>query len=532
MEGFSLFAPKTWKISLGAKNKEVEVLEKVQPQAFWGGECVNSFAVSFNGEKNLGEIGPIKIYNVDYASLRARSWQAYLDSEIAQTVLKKWCIWLIGKGLKVQSEPSKLLFELSKVTIDIEKFNNTVEAKFSLFANSKRADYSNMVNLHKISKRALLNAVIGGDVLIVQRFENGQQTIQLIDGANVQSTGTVYTGQKLDNGNLVKDGVELSPSGEHVAYYVKTAIGQYERILAKNSEGMTVAYLYCPLEYRLDGVRGLPLIAVMMETLAQLERYKTATLGSAEERQKIAYTIEHNQGSTGENPLQAQMQKIVSANAKSDTPTNAEGEILAKKISATTNKATINMPIGSKLESLESKNELYFSEFYSTNITLLCASLNIPAEVALSKYDSNFSASRAAIQDWAHVINVNRADFTRGFYTPIYDNWLYMQILQNKIDAPGYLRARMSANWDIVDNYHNTWFDGPNVPHIDPLKEVQAVRLKLGDAAANIPLCTVEQGTRQLGTGDADSNMTQFAEELKTSIKSGISVDPNKSPGV
>lgn len=509
--------------------QKTKVIERQYPAAYYG-QCVNQFAVSFNGEKNLGEMGPIKHYSMDYDALRARSWQAYADSEIAQTVLKKWCIWLVGKGLKLESNPSKLIFELEKVKIDTEKFNNEVEARFGLFQNSRRSDYSGMVNLHKISKRALLNGIIGGDVLIIQRFVKGQQTVQLIDGANVQTPGlSNYITNAIANGNVIKNGVEIAPNGEHVAYFVKTETFNYERVLARNSQGMITAYLYVPLEYRLDGVRGLPLLSVMIETLSQLERYKTATLGSAEERQKIAYTIEHNQSSDGSSPLQAAIQKVVGADTSADTPVGADGEFLAKKISATTNKATINMGIGSSLKSLESKNELYFPEFYSTNITLLCASLNIPAEVALSKYDSNYSSSRAAIQDWSHVIDVNRADFVNPFYLPIYDNWLLMNILTNKINAPGYLNARINKNYDITDNYHNVWFAGPNVPHIDPLKEVQAVRLKLGDSGANIPLCTVEQGTRQLGTGDSDSNMLQYAQEYEKSLKLKITPSPNET---
>jgi hypothetical protein len=53
-----------------------------------GGTYRTLFTHTFNGEKDDGEIGPIKIYKIDYDAVRYRSWQAYLESEICQMVIK------------------------------------------------------------------------------------------------------------------------------------------------------------------------------------------------------------------------------------------------------------------------------------------------------------------------------------------------------------------------------------------------------------------------------------------------------------
>ena len=62
----------------------------------------------------------------------------------------------------------------------------------------------------------------------------------------------------------------------------------------------------------------------------------------------------------------------------------------------------------------------------------------------------------------------------------------------------------------------NARFTGPMFPHIDPLKEVNAERAKLGDLAKDIPLTTVEAATEALNGGDSASNLEQFIEELKS----------------
>jgi hypothetical protein len=113
---------------------------------------------------------------------------------------------------------------------------------------------------------------------------------------------------------------------------------------------------------------------------------------------------------------------------------------------------------------------------------------------------------------------VNREDFTFQFYQPIYNLWLYTEILKNKIPAPGFLRADLDGNFMAVEAYQNARFTGSMFPHIDPLKEVNAERAKLGELAANIPLTTVEQATESLNSGDSDSNMEQFANEYKKAV--------------
>ncbi|KKN54301.1 hypothetical protein LCGC14_0593560 [marine sediment metagenome] len=483
----------------------------------------NIFSVSYSGEKNLGEIGPIKNYLMDHDALRLRSWQSYIESEISQIVLNKFAIWVVGAGLKLQAEPARKVLESEGIILNAEDFNDIVEARFNVFANSKSADYSNMKSLNAIGNTTFLNSIIGGDVLIVLRLIKGEVKVQLIDGAHlVAPLGDKDSkGKRKGKNNRIRNGIEISSSGEHVAYWVKTKHFEFERIKARGDKsGLKMAFIVYGGEYRLDNVRGIPKLAPILETLKKLERYKEATVGSAEERQKIVLQIIHDQISTGENPFQGQLAKAYDDDAVTDDiPTDDVGNKLADTVAATTNKAVYNMPKGAELKALESKNELYFKDFYTVNINVACATLGIPPEVALSKYDSNFSASRAALKDWEHTIKVNRRRFSEQFMQPIYEFWLEVQILQNKVQAPGYLLA---DNNMVKEAYQTARFTGATIPHIDPLKEVNAVREKLGDLAKDIPLTTVEAATEELNGGDSSSNMEQYAKELVKSKELGI----------
>lgn len=129
-------------------NKRINDLEQQpKPGAFYSGNGYNRvYAMPFDGEKNLGELGPIRRYAMDYDALRLRSWQLYLESEVCQTVIKRFARWVVGKGLKLQAEPQKEVLATEKINIEPEDFNKVVEPRFRVFANSKIATFSYCVS--------------------------------------------------------------------------------------------------------------------------------------------------------------------------------------------------------------------------------------------------------------------------------------------------------------------------------------------------------------------------------------------------
>src|SRR5258706_1451670 len=182
----------------------------------------NLFTFSYGGEKNLGEAGPSRNYTIDYDVLRMRSWQALLESEVVQTIIGRYKTWVIGPGLKLQSEPPKLIFETEGIDINIQDFSKMVEARFSLYRQSQCSDFSNMENLDLLSGTAFVNSIVGGDVLVILRYVDGYVKIQLIDGAHIQSPvyGTEYYPQTLPDGNRIIHGIEIDQAGKHIRYYV------------------------------------------------------------------------------------------------------------------------------------------------------------------------------------------------------------------------------------------------------------------------------------------------------------------------
>lgn len=475
------------------------------------------YSVPFDGEKTPGEMGAAKNYNLLYDYLRVRSWQSYLESEITQIVINKYILWVVGSGLKVQPEPVRHVLGQEGITLR-EDFVKNVETRFNLWTFSRFSDSSRMNPIDYLSGEAFKNACIGGDCLVVMRVDKGYCNIQVIDGSHVVSPylDNKYFNEAKARGNRIEYGIELSPDNEHIAYYIYGADAKIYRVprLGEKS-GRLMAFMVYGNKYRIDNVRGLPLIAAVMETLKKLDRYKEATVGAAEQAAKVVMSVEHTAESTGQNPFEAKLaqSQALGMGEALESKSVSDYEAAATKIATMTNNSAINMPVGAILKSFTSEKELYFKDFYDTNIRNVSASVGIPFEVAMSTYNSNYSASRAAIKDWEHSMKTSREKFAYQFYQNYYNLWLEVEVLNGKIQADGFMKAIIDNNLYAIEAYRSARWIGVNVPHIDPVKEVQAARLRLGDQTT--PLTTFDQETEGLGTGDFAQNMERITKEKK-----------------
>lgn len=472
----------------------------------------------YTGEKTPGEMGAAKNYNLQYNYLRTRSWQSFLESELTQIIINKRTLWTIGTGLKVQPEPNQIVLKQEGIDFDTTDLIRQIESRFNVYAGSRFSDFAKMMPLNHIASEAHKNAIVGGDVLVILRVDNNFVNVQIIDGSHVISPyfNSEWFKVASNQGNFIRHGVEMNENMEHIAYYVQNQLGKSTRIPRIGAEsGNLMAFMVYGSRYRIDNTRGLPLLSAVLETIKKLDRYKEATVGSAEERQKIAYAIEHNADSTGENPLMAKMAQssFLGMGQAPETKSIDAYEAAATKVATTTNKQAINMPIGASLKLLESKNELYFKDFYETNAKSFCAAVGVPFEVAMAMYNSNYSASRAAIKDWEYSFKTDRTKFSDQFYQPVYNLWFEIQVLTGKLQAPGYIKSMNDNNIMAIEAYQQSRWLGTNAPQIDPIKEVAAERMKLGDD--NTPLTTYDQATESLGSGDFSTIMTKVKTEQK-----------------
>ena len=106
--------------------------------------------------------------------------------------------------------------------------------------------------------------------------------------------------------------------------------------------------------------------------------------------------------------------------------------------------------------------------------TVIGSSMEIPKEVLVKKYESNYTAARAALLDFWRTVRVYRTRFNTSFNQPIYEQWLSEAVATGRIDAPGFFDdPAVRLAWCGC-----SWM-GASMGHVDPLKEVNAAEVRI-----------------------------------------------------
>jgi len=296
---------------------------------------------------------------------------------------------------------------------------------------------------------------------------------------------------------------------------------------------MRFAWLLPGIKHKISDNRGIPVLSSSLEALKKLDRYKEATVSGAEEVAKVAYQILHDQGSGEANPFASKLTATLDVDnaGTGEVKQSYEGADLEQKVYSQTERAAVNMPEGARLEGLNQPNgQTQFKDFYNGVFQGVAGSVGIPVEVAMMMYNSNFSASRAALKDWEHSKEIWSDHFAEYFYKPAYRLFFSLKVAQAKIQAPGYLEALAQNNKDVLEAYRATRWVGKTVPHVDPVKEVQAARKMLGSRADHLPLSTLRKVTEKLNLGESEENIRRFAEELSRAEEEDIPATEPQNP--
>lgn len=479
-----------------------------------------------NGEKNLGALGPERDYLLDIPSYRSRGKQFSLDNEVAQMIIKSMEEWVIGNGLKLESEPNAKVLKQEGITLNVQEFTDNIEARISVLKEARETSYSKMRNFSQEEKRAFTASNNGGAILVIFRIVKGIVNVELIDGIHIRhmAGGTDFNPTMLDNGNRVCNGIELSPSGEHVAYWIINHQYENVRIVAKSkSTGLRVAVLYGGMDCGLDNTMPIPILAGLFQTLQQMDDYKTTTLQSAKSQNDIAYQVTTQIGGNDVNPVGDVIARGQNWTPNSDIPHDNFGQPMADKVRVETGKETFLLGVGQEIKTLaKNEAELYFEAFWKTLFECVCAAAGMPPNVVLKRFDTSFSSARAAIKDWQHSLFLKRYTAGLGFNQPWYELQLDVDIRLGKISAPGYLKAFSEGNSIVLAAYRKARWVGDNVPEIDEKKEVEAMRAALGPSYDHVPLLSIRKATEMLGYPEFSTGIVDSGEDLKAAADQGL----------
>lgn len=429
-----------------------------------------------DGSKFAGGYGVTELLTADYWTLRKRSSELFEKNLYARGLIRRLVTNEINVGLHLEATPEELILGVEEDSLG--DWTEETENRFTLWRNNAwLCDQSERMTFGSLQAAARMEALIAGDVLVVLRQDprTGLPRVQLIKGEAVQDPFP-----KPKTSNEIKHGVEVDSSGRQVAYYVRQADGSTKRLPAFGEKsGRRLAWLVYGTDRRLDDVRGKPLLSLVLQSLKEIDRYRDSTQRKALVLSMLAMYIAKNEDKPGTKPLSGagavrrgqEVQKIDSTGKvrRFRTAEHVPGLVIDELQHGEEPKA---FKVDGTVES--------FGIFEQAIIQAIAWANEIPPEILILSFNSNYSASQAAINEFKMYLNRVRTDFGDNFCQPIYTEWLLAEVIAGRVQAEGLIEAwRDWSRFDIFAAWTSSDWSGQIKPAVDLSKLVAGYTLAI-----------------------------------------------------
>lgn len=458
-------------------------------------------------------------------TLRSRARSLYMGAPIATSAIKSLRTSVVGRGLHLHVMPD---FETLGITREeASAWARQVEREFDLWAESKQAsDVAGLHDFYELQQLALAAWKMSGDAFCLLR--HGKPSVlcpyslrlQLVEADRICTPGSAVYDTALnyataENGNKIYDGVEVDQrTGQVAAYHVASDYPsegtplQYERIEKYGKVTGMPNILHLMDAERPEQLRGVPFIAPVMESIMQLGQYlKSESLAALMETYLSGYIT-----------TEVTDAPILGAHAPKGVVTE-EGE---EEVEVQRDLSQLEPEPGGIRQLLPGESITFndpkrpgtqFDPFVRSVAMQIGAALEIPADVLLKSYNSSYSASRAALQDFWRMVSMTRDWFASDFCGAVYAEWLAEAVSLGRVYAPGFFADPLKRKAWLGHEWN-----GAAMPHLDPVKEAQAMQAMTANG-----WLTHKQATTLLNGGDWESNIAELeAEAYKLYVVQGM----------
>ncbi len=401
--------------------------------------------------------------------LRDRSQDLYRNSAAARGVIKRKTAGAIGSGLTMRSAIDYKLIGLSPEAA--HEWKESAEREFRLWAESRECDFARRLAFNEIQQLAFTSQKVRGDCFIIMSWIPRKGVpydlrLQLIEADRVSNPYGVP-----DN-ETIAAGIERDAAGIPVAIHVQnhhpgsrfvSANREWKRVPIFGEKTGRRQVLHLMEFERVDQSRGEPSLAPVIETLKQLTKFSEAELSAAIVNALLTVFIKR--------PAEGE-----SMTTGSITEYSAEDKALWRK-------RVLEMGCGTWIDGLPGEElqvvsanrpSAQFDPFFSACIKQIGMGTGVPYEVLALVFQSSYSASRAALLEFAKEMKIVRAWLRNNLCQAVYEEFLVEAISKGRLHAPGFLEDSF-----IRAAYCRAEWMGPSVGQIDPVKEVTASIMKV-----------------------------------------------------
>ena len=455
------------------------------------------------------------------SKLRQRARDLYEGGGLARSGPETLTTSVVGWG--IQPKP-KIDGDFLGMTDDArEEAEQAILREWKLWAENTMCDAERQQNFYGLQQLAFLSMLMSGDVFALFGMKENkrtpyQTTVRLLEAdriCNPDSSGNSES-KESDSGGRIIDGVEIDKEGAVIRYYIASRspiAGNDNSELtwtAIDAYGKDTGYpniLHIMTWERPEQRRGIPFVSAEIELIKQFTRYMNAELAGkvVSAMLTLFITSKEDDGKAGMEDAVNEDEKVTDDELKLEL---APGAIY-------------DLPPGKDVTTVDPKrSDTQFESFVNTCITVIASSMGIPKEVLIKKYESNYTAARAALLDFWRTVRVYRTRFNTAFNQPIYEQWLSEAVAAGRIDAPGFFDdPAVRLAWCGC-----SWM-GASMGHVDPLKEVNAAEVRIRNN-----ITTEEQEAMEYNGNDRSAIVRQRKKEIAERADMGRTEDSSTAP--
>ena len=472
--------------------------DPLEPKAYHGQFASAPFGASlFDGQKFAGGMAPAQLQTIDYWTLRARSAQLFNENLYAAGIIRRLITNEINTGLTPEACPDESIIGLADGAL--ADWTETVENRFGVWAdNPELCDWSQSATLGELQRNARLEALICGDVLVVLQTSRstGLPMVQLISGDRVQSP--LFDQQNIKKGHELKHGVEIDARNRVVAHWVIQSDGEYRRIPATGARsGRRVSWLVYGTQRRLDDVRGQPLLALVMQSITEIDKYRDSAQRKALINSILAMFIEKTEDKPGTLPITGGAVRRSAGTVQGSGAGQERSYDISEHIPGL---VIEELQTGETPKAFDSTGtDINFGAFEDSILQSIAWSNEIPPEILRLSFSNNYAASQAAINEFKIYLNKIWSVWGNGFCQPIYEAHLIAESLLGKNEYGDSLLAarRDPGQYDIYGAWMLCDWYGSIKPSTDLLKQAKGSRLLIEDGwSTNAREARITTGTK------------------------------------
>lgn len=466
------------------------------------------------------------------STLVARSRDAAMNLPLGGAIIDRRVTFAVGTGLLAIPQLDAERLGISEEAA--AELTATIMRDYDAYMSSKDPDAERVATGYELQEVLLRAQLESGDVLGIRTMPKdqiGRKTLtawKLIEGDRVVSPTNHKEGTRKggEAGPVIIGGVEQDGFGAAVAYHVLKKAPEFGvhsrkgddtvRIPAWGDKTGLPSSLLVMQKLRPEQARGVPLLAPVLEILKQISDLTDSELFAAVLTSMLAITYK----SPGASPL--------------PEPEYGQGDIVQSEgpppeTLGMGSRTEYRMEPGAILE-IDSDAEVdlkapqrpnpKFDPFFMSLAKQLGARLETPVEVVMLAFNSSYTASKAALENFYILIRKVRESLGSHWCTPHYEAWLYEQMAKGKYDMPGF--------WDYPE-LRDLWCEvrhrGDGKISLNPQQEAKAFEIYEAHGWK-----TGAEITAELSGGDFDSNVRTRIGEHRRFVDGGLPV-PNAKGG-